>query len=277
MKYLVFPGVLLKDIMKTFDSVNWRFLMGVLHAMKFPEKFMQWIQCCITSPMFSVAINGGLEGSYSCKRGLRQGDPFSPYLFVIVMEVLSQMLNKAAVEGLLPYHPKCEKIHLTHLCFADDLMVFTEGSLQAVQALKNVLNQFYELSGLKFNPTKCEMFCSGINEDITTLMVAASGFKLCSLPVKKIGVPLISGRLSEKECKPLIDRILKRIESWTVKHISFAGRLQLINSVLFSIQNYWCNVFILPKKVTRLLKQKSNAFLWKGKDTKATGTKVSWD
>jgi len=77
--------------------------------------------------------------------------------------------------------------------------------------------------------------------------------------------------VSEKECKPLIDRIMKRIESWTVKHISFAGRLLLINSVLFSIQNYWCNVFILPKKVTRLLKQKCNAFLWKGKDTKATG------
>lgn len=107
--------------------------------------------------MFSVIIVGGLERClFSGKRGIMQGDPFSPYLFVIVMEVLSQMLNKAALEGLLPYHPKCEKIYLTHLCFSDDLMVFTEGSLQSCSSfeVKNVLNQFYELSGLKFHPTK---------------------------------------------------------------------------------------------------------------------------
>jgi hypothetical protein len=97
-----------------------------------------------------------------------------------------------------------------------------------------------------------------------------------SLPVRYLGVPLITKRLSAMDCDALVAKIAGRIDSWLVRHLSFARRLQLISSILFSLQVFWARVFILPKKVIRLIEQKFNRFLWSGKDTKAKA-KVAWD
>jgi hypothetical protein len=96
-----------------------------------------------------------------------------------------------------------------------------------------------------------------------------------TLPVRYLGVPLISKRLSKADCEGLVAKFTSRMDSWCAKHLSFAGRLQLISSVLFSLQVFWSNVFILPKAVTRLLEQKLNSFLWCGKDEPAKA-KLSW-
>jgi hypothetical protein len=97
-----------------------------------------------------------------------------------------------------------------------------------------------------------------------------------SLPVRYLGVPLITKRLSSSDCETLVSRITDRIDSWTVRSLSFAGRLQLLSSVLISLQVFWAKVFILPKKIIRLIEQKLNRFLWSGKDSKANA-KVSWE
>jgi hypothetical protein len=96
------------------------------------------------------------------------------------------------------------------------------------------------------------------------------------LLVRYLGVPLITKRLSFVDCEDLVAKILERIDSWLIRHLSFAGRLQLISFVLFSLQVFWARVFFLPKKVIRLLEQKFNRFLWCGNDSKAKA-KVSWD
>ena len=93
------------DISKAFDSVQWSFLLTVLAAMNFPEKFIIWIKKCIELASFSVQVNGELAGYFNSKRGLRQGCSLSPYLFVICMEVLSRMMDKAATEQRIGYHP----------------------------------------------------------------------------------------------------------------------------------------------------------------------------
>ena len=76
-----------------------------------------------------------------------------------------------------------------------------------------------------------------------------TGFKLGILPVRYLGVPLVTRRLSARDCEPLVEKITARITSWSAKLLSYAGRLQLIKSVLFSLQNYWWRNFILPKGV----------------------------
>lgn len=85
------------DISKAFDTLNWGFLFSVMRRMGFPSRFIDWVRVCITSGMFSIKLNGSLEGYFSGKAGLRQGDPLSPYLFVLDMEVLTSYLNKAIV------------------------------------------------------------------------------------------------------------------------------------------------------------------------------------
>ncbi|PKI66568.1 hypothetical protein CRG98_013052 [Punica granatum] len=243
--------------------------------MGIPPTFLRWIKGCITSPYFSVAINGSLAGYFAGQRGLRQGDLLSPYLFVIAMEVFSNLLNTAADEGRVSFHPRCKSIKLTHLCFADDLLLFTNGSKESLIAILDVMNTFYNWSGLKLNSEKSEIFTGGIDEEGVSELVNCSGFNRDTLPVRYLGIPLVSGKLSLKNCEALTERIVKRIRSWSVKHLSYAGRVQLINSVLFSMASYWCSHFILPKKVIKMVQQKCRSFLWKGLEQHSGGGKVS--
>ncbi|GLT59598.1 hypothetical protein SLA2020_324080 [Shorea laevis] len=146
------------NLMKAFDSVQWSYLFNAFKALGFPNKFIRWIEVCITSPTFSISLNGCLEGYFHGRKGIRQGDPLSPYLFVICMKALARMLNKGATTGALPFHPKCKKVGLTHLCFTDDLLIFTDGSLKGMQTIDSILKQFYQVTGLKVNCQNSELF-----------------------------------------------------------------------------------------------------------------------
>ena len=237
------------DLQKTFDTLDRRFILQVLTVMQFPSRYIGWIRSCITNPMFSISINGGLVGYFKGARGVRQRDPLSPYLFVIAMNVLSKLLDAAAKHGVFMYHPKCKKISLTHLCFADDLLIFSKGNLSSILGIQNVLNVFYAMSGLQLNCAKSELFSSGVGKGNLDEIQHVTGFKTGSLPVRYLGVPLVTRRLTDKDCRPLVERITSRINHWSAKLLSFAGRLQLVQTVLYTIQNYWCRQFLLPKSV----------------------------
>lgn len=118
------------DIAKAFDTLSWEFLFSCLESMQIPHHFITMLKACICKTSFMVGYNGTVNGYFKGRRGLRQGDPLSPYLFVIAMNCLSYLLKRAATHEGLPYHPSCEKLKLTHLSFADDLLIFTDGSLR---------------------------------------------------------------------------------------------------------------------------------------------------
>jgi hypothetical protein len=139
------------------------------------------------------------------------------------------------------------------------------------------LEEFREISGLALNPNKSEIFFAAVPGDIKAQILACLQFKEGYLPVRYLGMPLISGKLTYKDCLPLIDKIVGRIHTWSAKHLSFAGRLQLIQSILFSIQMYWSSIFILPKKVIKAIEHHFNHYLWQGKSTGRGGIRVAWD
>jgi hypothetical protein len=112
------------DLMNAYDSVNWSFLLHCLKCFGAPRKFLGWTHECISSPSYSVALNGSLVGYFPGQKGLRQGDPMSPYLFVIAMEVLSLLLEWTAADPHFGFHPRRHSLQLTHLCFANDLLIF---------------------------------------------------------------------------------------------------------------------------------------------------------
>ncbi|CAN1241083.1 Transposon TX1 uncharacterized 149 kDa protein [Linum perenne] len=150
-KKQVSPRCVVKiDLTKAFDSVCWTALLNVMAALGFPSKLINWIRVCLSTARFSVNINGGSCGYFEAKRGVRQGDPLSPIMFVIIMEVLHALL--ARVGDLLPYHPRCKKLRIRHVCFADDLLLFTNGSVQGISVIFQILHSFYKLTGLKVNP-----------------------------------------------------------------------------------------------------------------------------
>ncbi|XP_074278108.1 uncharacterized protein LOC141601710 [Silene latifolia] len=131
---------------------------------------------CITSPYYSLLINGEVQGFFPGKCGLRQGDPLSPYLFVLCMEVLSRLLRTLPKVNNFSYHPKCVQLNLTHLIFADDLLVFTREDLPSVKAVSDCLDQFSMLSGLVANPSKTDLYFGGVAADVKDLILAATGF-----------------------------------------------------------------------------------------------------
>lgn len=133
--------------------------------MEFPLEFANWIKAFITSSQFSIKNNGGLCGWFFKSKGLRKGDPLSPYLFVISMEVFSYLLNDVVANGSLPYQSKCKQLSITYLCFTDDLLVFSNGSSQSIQAITDALHHFCTLFGLSFNSNKSEIFCLGISDN----------------------------------------------------------------------------------------------------------------
>lgn len=94
-------------------------------------------------------------------RGLGRVNPLSPYIFVLRMEVLTLHLNRATANGVFQYHPKCKKVPLTHLCFADDLLILSEASLSSLLGIKEVMHQFYLMSGLKVSYSKSKFFIVG--------------------------------------------------------------------------------------------------------------------
>ncbi|XP_038993423.1 uncharacterized protein LOC120117185 [Hibiscus syriacus] len=233
------------DLQKAFDSLNWDFVGIVLHALGLPEKFIGWVLACITKPSYSIVFNGSLVGYFKGARGVRQGEPLSPYIFVMAMNVLSCLLNVAAMKEVFRFHPKCIKVGLTHLCFTDDLLVFCKGSLDFVIGVQVVLDMFYSMSGLKLNVSKCEIFCTGISDECCAAIKEATGFKLGSLLVRYLGVPLVTRKLAVKDCHSLIDKIRAKLNLWANKYLSFVGRL-------------------------------CSRFFWKGSDLPAKGARVSW-
>jgi hypothetical protein len=143
-----------------------------------PKNFVSWSCEYITSPHFSVAVNGTLVGFFEGKRGFRHSDPLSPYLFVLTMEVLSCMLAGCArTQGGFGYHHRCSKIGRTHLCFADDLLIFSEASVHSVVTIQKVLKEFESLSGLKVNPEKSTLFCAGVSLSVKAQIV--NTLKMC--------------------------------------------------------------------------------------------------
>lgn len=121
---------------------------------------------------------------------------------------------------------------LARLIFSDDLVIFDDASKHCLTGLKEVLDTFYEWSGLKVNYEKSEIFLFGVPEVEINCLTSSLRIRRGSLPVRYLGVPLVSGRLSEKDYNPLVEKITARVNSWGTKHLSFAGRLQLVHFIL---------------------------------------------
>lgn len=273
------PRIALKvDIQKAYDTVNWNFLRNILHHFGFHPKMVYWLMKCVTTASFSVSINGETHGYFKGGRGLRQGDPISPYLFTVVMEVFN-LIFKRTIKTLktFKFHWRCKKHEITHLCFADDLIIFSHGDVKSVKVIREALLEFQHVSGLVPSEPKSNIFFGNVPDPLKGLILDIIMFAEGVLPIRYLGVPLIQSRLFIRDCYVLIAKVKTKIQNWKNRYLSFAGRLQLINSVLTSMQVYWSSVFLLPKETIRDIEQLMWNYLWGGSiDFKRGKVKVAW-
>ncbi|GJQ90835.1 RNA-directed DNA polymerase, eukaryota, reverse transcriptase zinc-binding domain protein [Tanacetum coccineum] len=173
------------------------------------------------------------------------------------------------------YHFGCSKLKITHVCFADDLLMFSHGDKQSVELLKNVIEEFGRVYGLLLNYNKSTIIFGSVKEEDRKEILDIMPFKVEKLPVRYLGVPLITKRIGVKECKSLTDKVKSKILKKN-KCLSYAGRLQLVASVLESIHVYWATVFLLPQAIIDEINSLLKGFLW-NQDEKANGkAKVAW-
>ena len=160
-------GVLLKmDFQKAYDSVDWAALDMVMAAMGFGCNWRRWVQRCMSSASISILINGSPTKPFKMERGLRQGDPLSQFLFVLLAEVLNRMMHKATNLGLIRgLSVGKDKIQLSHLQFTDDTLVFCEAEEQYLNSIKELFLTFQSFSGLCVNYNKSGLLVLGKDEE----------------------------------------------------------------------------------------------------------------
>ncbi|RVW38172.1 LINE-1 retrotransposable element ORF2 protein [Vitis vinifera] len=261
-------GVICKlDIEKAYDSINWNFLMKVMRKMGFGDRWMKWIWWCISTASFSILVNGVPAGYFSNSRGLRQGDPLSPYLFVLGMEVLSAMLRRAVDGG---FTSGCNiqgrggmEINVSHLLFADDTIIFCEVRQDHITYLSWILVWFEAASGLRINLAKSEVIPVGEVEDIEMLAVEL-GCKVGTLPSVYLGLPLGAKHKAMAMWDGVEARMRRRLALWKRQYLSKGGRITLIKSTLASMPIYQLSLFRMPKLVVKRLEKLQRDFLWGG-------------
>ena len=243
------PRVVLKlDYEKAYDRVSWDFLFEVLRTRQFSPIWINWMELLVKGGSIGVNLNREESSFFSPGKGLRQGDPISPLLFNLVVDVLSRMLEKAAENGLVKglltnFLPN----GVMSLQYADDTILFSDCEESCLRNLKSCLCLFEKISGMRINFHKSEIVPMNLDVDEAHEISHLFGCPIGSFPMKYLGVPLHFDKLSREEVQPLVDKILKKIASWRGRILSSAARVLLIKTCLASIPVYLLSFIRFPK------------------------------
>lgn len=252
------PAIVLKlDFAKAFDTVNWEGLFQILQARNFPDIWIRWIKCLLSSALSAVLVNGSPGPWIICGRGLRQGDPISPYLFLLVAETLQCMIKKSQ----LIRHPTEHDLPPAVLQYADDTLLVLRGDLAGAVAIKDILDSFAAFTGLHINYGKSTLVPINMPEHIVHSCVQAIGCKREGFPQPYLGLPLSIHKLPISAFTPYIHKADRRLSSWQAFLLNKMG---LINSVLDSQLVYVMSSLQLPPGVISSMDKTRRAFLWSG-------------
>lgn len=265
------------DFSKAFDSVDWEFLLEIMRTRKFPIRWIKWMEELLFSAQSAVVVNGETTDFIRHRRGLRQGDPLSPMLFIIATDVFQQMIavtNSVVATPLSARHDNA----IIALQYADDTAVIANAEQRTLIIIKVALRVFAKASGLEINFGKSGFVPINLTEMQIEEARAILGFANMKFPVTYLGMSLSINTLRRQEYLPLIEKLEKRLAGWRGKMISRGGKLQLVKSVLSTIPVYFMTCFLLPQWVIQRIDQIRKSFLW-GKNDKVTRgiSLINWE
>jgi hypothetical protein len=273
------PGMLLKlDLSKAFDKISWNFMQEMLLAFGFDQSWVNWIMNLTSTAFFSLLINGVPSRPFSPSRGIRQGDPLSPFLFIIIAEGLSRSIHAAVENNLLtglPLHGISPPI--SHSQFVDDTLLMGSPTAREAFAIQDLLTSFTEASGLDCNKGKSQIFFFNTPLPIQRHISAILGFSRSSLPSKYLGIPLIDNALRNSSWEHLLASFSKRLSSWTFRVLNLPSRLTLLRAVLQALPIYHFSALAAPRFVLSAIKNLQRNFFWQGINSGKKMALVSWD
>lgn len=224
---------------------------------------------------FSGVMNREPSSPFCASNGVRQGDPLSPYLFLIRMEGRSCLIKKSLTDGLItPAHINNESV-VSHILYVDDILLFAKSTVEESVVVKDLLEDFAILYGLRMNPSKSHLIVGRAYNQVS--MDISLNIEALDLHASYLGLPLFTGRLTKNICSPLINKVRQRLENWKASTLSFTGRVELIISTLSSFHLFWSMAFPLPFSVLTELDKVCRQFLWVDTDEKRKIHMISWD
>jgi hypothetical protein len=222
------------DISKAFDSLSWEFLLEVLRRRGFGVIFRYLICDILRSAVTSIMINGERGPPINLARGVRQGDPLSPTLFILAMDTLQAAMRWAVEHGLLADLGLSQAIPRVSI-YADDAVLFFRLTVGDLEVISTILKIFADSLGLKINLQRSHTTCIRCDDD--TALLVANHFKCIrqDFPIVYLGIPLTMGRLRRTDIWPVIDKFSGKLKGWKPKLLMTGGRFTLTRSVLMAL------------------------------------------
>ncbi|XP_018853114.2 uncharacterized protein LOC109015083 [Juglans regia] len=267
------------DMSKAYDRIEWPFIQAVLSKMGFPEKWIKMIMNCVETVSYSLLVNGSPQQSFSPSRGIRQGDPLSPYLFILCAEVLSNLLNLAEARGVISGIPIAKgQLHINHLFFADDSLLFCKSNAIEMCRLLDILSIYEKASGQRLNKEKTSIHFSRNTPQLAqSLILQIAGVRSSTSYEQYLGLPALMGRSRVGSFNSILDRMKRRIGNFKVKTLSQAGKEILLKAVVQALPTYCMGVFKLPGALIKKMNSIMHNFWWGQQDKERKVHWVSWN
>ncbi|GJW76393.1 RNA-directed DNA polymerase, eukaryota [Tanacetum coccineum] len=239
------------DFEKAFDSISWDFLLQVMRFLGFNDTWIKWISGCLFSATSSILINGSPTHEFNINRGLRQGDPLSPFLFIIAMEGLHVALEDVIAAGLYRCLKANGRVITSQVWFLS--WNVSIGYLASKLTITNLISLVLEFLSL------------------------ITGCNAMQTPFSYLGLPIDCNMANVKSWDPIVDKFSKRLSKWKSSMLSIGGRDTLISSVLGSIGTYYLSLFSMPITVSKKLESIRSHFFWGSDDSSKRITWISWN
>lgn len=269
------PGAVLSlDIYKAFDTIEWHFIYNVMKTIGFGDKMLHWLKCCYNNPTSKITNNNFLSRSFKVGRGVRQGDPLSPTLFVLCMECLASALRIEDFEGI-----KLKGNEYKVSLFADDTLVFLRGDQDDFDKVFTVVKDFGRSSGCNMNINKTLAFYIGSKRSLTVQPYLDSGLAWPKNSFNYLGIeiPISSDKnLFDLNFLQIIERTRTILNIWSSRGLSLLGRICILKSLIIPTLIYKVSVIpiTLPETFLRQLKRTLFTFIWGSQWERVKRTKL---
>lgn len=213
------------DMAKAYDRLEWRFLLKAMDSFGFNAVARDLIYRNFCNIWYSFRINGESTGNIRSFRGVRQGDPLSPFLFVLAQQVLTINLNQWIQQGqIIPYQQGRNVLPISHLLYADDVLIFSNGSNRSITAPMELLHTYERSSGQLINVEKSGFYIWAKAERRAVPISNITGIPRRNFPFTYLGVPMFIGRPKIVYFEHMVEKVRKAIEGWKARVLSLAGR-----------------------------------------------------
>jgi hypothetical protein len=269
------PSVILKlDFAKAFDTVEHAAILKVFESWGFDPRWMQWLSMIMSSGTSEILLNGVPGKKFPCRRGVRQGDPLSPLLYIAASELLQAMVNKLHSEGILQAPLSIPNTDFPVIQYADDTLLVMQACPTQLAALKLLLENFALATGLRVNYAKSALMSINISDESLASLAMSFGCAVGTLPFTYLGLPMGTTKPTIQDLSPLVGLVERRLNA-SARFLNYGGRLEFVRSVLSTLPTFYMSSLKLQKYILEICNRAQRHCLWAKEEGARSGNALA--